>query len=193
MNGIDAEIPSLARNWWVLVVRGAAAIIFGVLTFVLPAASLTALILLFGAYAVVDGVFNVVGALRGDGARPWWALLLEGIVGIAAGVVAFVYPGLTALVLLYVIAWWAVITGALEIVAAVRLRRQIAGEWWLAASGVLSIVFGALLMLAPGPGALAVVLWIGAYAVLTGILLVALGIRLRRWREELRVPLSRAA
>ena len=114
MTDIDSVITSLARNWWVLVVRGVAAIIFGALTFVMPQASLTALVLLFGGYALVDGVFSLVGALRPtDSTRPWWALLLHGIAGIAAGVVTFLYPGLTAVVLVYVIAAWALITGVL--------------------------------------------------------------------------------
>jgi len=102
-------------------------------------------------------------------------------------------PGLTALAFVYVIAAWALITGAFEIVAAIRLRKQMTGEWWLVLSGVLSLVFGALLMLAPGAGALALVLWIGAYAIVLGALLVALAFRLRRWGAEHRVPLSRAA
>jgi uncharacterized membrane protein HdeD (DUF308 family) len=194
MNGIDREIASLARNWWVLVVRGVAAIIFGALTFVLPGVSLAALVLLFGSYALVDGVFNIVAAVRrSDDARPWWALLLGGIAGIAAGIITFVYPGVTAIVLLYVIAWWAVITGVLEILAAVRLRKQTTGEWWLAASGALSIILGVLLVAAPGAGALALVLWIGAYAVVSGVLLIALGVRLRRWREQPRMRVAQAA
>jgi uncharacterized membrane protein HdeD (DUF308 family) len=171
-----------------------AAIIFGILTFVLPVASLAALVLIFGSYALVDGVFSLVAALRrADGERPWWALVLHGIAGIAAGVVTFMYPGLTALVLVYVIAAWAIITGALEIVVAIRLRKMITGEWWLAASGAVSIVLGVLLMAAPGAGAVALVLWIGAWALVTGVLLVAVGIRLRRWREAPPVRLSRAA
>ena len=195
MNDIDSVITSLARNWWVPVVRGVAAIIFGILTFVLPVASLAALVLLFGSYALVDGVFSLVGALRrADSERPWWALVLHGIAGIAAGVVTFMYPGLTALVLVYVIAAWAIIIGVLEIVVAIRLRKMITGEWWLAASGALSIVLGVLLMAAPGAGALALVLWIGAWALVTGVLLVAVGIRLRRWREAAPpVRMSRAA
>jgi uncharacterized membrane protein HdeD (DUF308 family) len=183
------------KNWWVLALRGVAAIVFGILTFILPGLTLAALVLLFGSYAIVDGVFNLLAALRRRGGeQPWWALLLEGVVGIAAGLAAFIYPGLTALVLLYMIAAWALITGVLEIVAAVQLRKLITGEWWLAASGVLSIIFGALLIIAPGPGALAVVLWIGAYAVVSGVLLIALALRLRGWRaDEQAVPIHRAA
>lgn len=188
------DMKSLAENWWAIALRGVAAIIFGLLTFILPGLSLVALILLFGAYAIVEGIFNVIAAVRRrpiEGSR--WLLLLEGLVSIAAGIVTFALPGLTALVLLYVIAAWAMVTGVLEIIAAVRVRKQIAGEFWLILSGALSIVFGALLMIAPGAGALALVLWIGAYAVVFGALLIALAFRLRRWRADERVPMARAA
>jgi uncharacterized membrane protein HdeD (DUF308 family) len=188
------DTASLAKNWWAVALRGVAAIIFGVLALILPGITLAVLILLFGSYAFVDGVFNLIAAVRRrGGARPWWALLLEGLVSLGAGIATFALPGLTALVLVYVIATWAIITGVLEIVAAVRLRTQITGEWWLALSGILSVVFGGLLMIAPGAGALAVVLWIGAYAVVFGAVLVALAFRLRSWRAEGRVPIARAA
>lgn len=188
------DIESLARNWWMLALRGAAAIVFGILTLLMPGVSLAALILLFGSYALVDGIFNVVAAVRRrSGDQPWWALLLEGLVSIGAGIVTFALPGLTALVLLYVIAAWAIVTGVLEVVAAVRLRKQITGEWWLAASGVLSVVFGVLLMIWPGPGALALVIWIGAYAVVFGGLLLGLAFRVRSLRGAMRPMVRRAA
>jgi uncharacterized membrane protein HdeD (DUF308 family) len=185
----------LARNWGAIAVRGIAAILFGLLTFAVPALTLAALVLLFGAYALVDGIFNVVAAVRRRaGDPPWWALLVEGIVGIAAGLVTLLLPGLTALTLLYVIAAWAVLTGVLEIIAAVRLRRQLTGEWRLLLSGVLSVVFGGLVIAAPAAGALAITLWIGAYAIVFGALLLALAFRLRRAHAQLRdVPLKRAA
>ena len=135
------DVTTLARRWWAVALRGAAAIVFGILTLLMPGITLWALVLLFGSYAVVDGVFSVVAALRGeDDEEPWWALLLHGLVSIAAGLVAFFLPGLSALALVYVIAAWAVVTGALEIAAAVRLRKRITGEWWLALSGILSVV-----------------------------------------------------
>jgi uncharacterized membrane protein HdeD (DUF308 family) len=164
-------------------IRGFAAVVFGVLTYLFPAITLAGLVLLFGAYAIVEGVFNLIAAARGQGG-PWWALALEGLVSIAAGVVAFVYPAITALALLYVIGAWAVITGVLEIVAAVRLRAHIRDEWWLGLSGALSIIFGVLVMAFPGAGALAVVLWIGAYAVVFGAMLIALAFRLRGWQSR---------
>jgi uncharacterized membrane protein HdeD (DUF308 family) len=192
---VDMDMSVLARNWGAIAVRGVAAIIFGILAFVMPGLTLAALVLLFGAYAIVDGVFNIIAAVRRrPGARTWWVLLLEGIIGIAAGVVAFVWPGLTALTLVYVIAAWAIVTGVLEIIEAVRLRQEITGEWWLVLSGIVSIVFGGFLVVSPAVGALALVWWIGAYAVVFGVLLLGLAFRLRRVRAELPdVPYARAA
>ena len=173
-------LKALAKNWWAIALRGVAAVIFGILAMAMPGITLAVLVLLFGAYALVEGVFNLVAAIRHrDGEAPWWALVLEGVVSIAAGIAAFVVPGLTALALIYLIGAWAIVTGVLEVVAAIRLRRVITGEWWLAVSGVLSLIFGAFVMLFPGAGALAVVLWIGAYAFIFGLLLVALALRLR--------------
>ena len=185
----------LARNWWAIVLRGVAAILFGILAFVMPGITLAALVLLFGAYALVDGVLNIVAAITGrTRGQPWWMLVLAGIAGIAAGLVAFLMPGITAIALTYIIAAWAIVIGVLEIVAAVRLRKVITNEWWLGLSGALSIIFGVLLMAAPAAGALVLVLWIGAWAVVYGIVLIALGLRLRARRDEARgEPVRRAA
>jgi uncharacterized membrane protein HdeD (DUF308 family) len=187
-------IALLARNWWIIGLRGAAAIIFGILMLLMPGVGLMALVLLFGSYAIIEGVLNVIASVRGRrNEERWWALLLEGLVSIAAGLIAFFMPGLTALALVYVIAAWAVVTGVLEIVAAVRLRHEITGEWWLALSGVASIAFGVLMMAFPRAGALALVLWVGAYSLVFGALLLFLAFRLRRWHEHDRVTLKRAA
>ena len=176
------DVDTLARNWWVMLLRGVAGILFGIVAVLAPGISLAALVLVFGAYAFADGVLNVASAIRRRGASDrWWALLLEGVVGIATGIVSFVWPGITALVLLYLIAVWALVTGAFEIGAAIRLRKIITGEWLLVLSGIASIVLGVLLMLFPGPGALVVVLWIGVYALVSGALLIALALRLRSW------------
>src|SRR5688500_1132501 len=186
----------LTRNWWAIALRGVAAIIFGLLTFVMPGITLAALVLLFGAYAIVDGVFNLVAVARGQAGErdePRWLLVLEGIVSIAAGLVAFLWPGLTALALVYLIGAWAIVKGVLEVIAAVRLRRQIENEWWLGVSGALSIVFGALVMIAPGAGALALAFWIGAYAIVFGALLVGLALRLRSVRSRTQPRMARAA
>ncbi|MBM4443551.1 MAG: HdeD family acid-resistance protein [Candidatus Rokubacteria bacterium] len=190
----DIDSATLARNWWILALRGAAAVLFGILTFVTPAISLAVLVLFFGGYALADGVLSLIAVFRRrEGGRPWWALLAEGIVSIAAGLVTFFAPGLTAIALTYLIAAWAVVTGALAIGSAIRLRKEITGEVWLGLSGALSIVFGVLVMLAPAVGALAIVLWIGAYAIVFGTMLIALAFRLRGRREEVRRPMARAA
>jgi uncharacterized membrane protein HdeD (DUF308 family) len=172
-------VDTLSRNWWAVLLRGVAGVLFGIATFLAPDISLAALVLLFGAYAFVDGVFGIASAVRRrDTSDNWWLLLLEGLVGVAVGVLTVVWPGITALALLFLISTWALITGVLELGAAIRLRKAISNEWLLALSGIASIVFGALLLLFPAAGALAVVLWIGAYALITGVLLIALGIRL---------------
>jgi uncharacterized membrane protein HdeD (DUF308 family) len=183
----------LTRNWWAIALRGVAAVVFGILALLLPVTTLAALILLFGAYAIVEGVFSLIGAGRGHADEPRWPLVLQGLVSIAAGIVTFLWPGLTGLVLLYVIAAWALVTGMLQIVATVRLHSRIRGEWWLMLSGILSAVAGVLMMWAPGAGALALVLWIGAYAIVFGILLIVLAFRLRSGRVRAEERLSRAA
>jgi uncharacterized membrane protein HdeD (DUF308 family) len=173
-------------NWWAFVLRGIVAVLFGLLAFFLPGMALLTLVFLFGIYAIADGVLSIAAAIRSrrvdrraEDAQPWWAILILGIFSILAGVLAFVWPGLTAVALLYLIAAWALVSGVMSIVAAIRLRKQIRGEWLLALTGVLSIMLGVLLALFPGPGLLTVVIWIGAWAFVTGILQIALGIRLR--------------
>jgi uncharacterized membrane protein HdeD (DUF308 family) len=180
----NLNVGQLADRWWMLVIRGAAGVLFGVLTFVMPEVSLFALLILWGAYALVDGAFNVMAAVRaGRAGQRWGWLLFEGIISIGAGVVTFAWPGITALALLVVIAVWGVLTGFAAIAAAIRLRKEIKGEWLLAASGVLSIVFGMLLLGVPSAGALALLWMIGAYAIVAGLLLVGVGVRLRSWRR----------
>jgi uncharacterized membrane protein HdeD (DUF308 family) len=171
----------LARYWWAVVLRGVAALIFGLVALIWPQITLLTLVIVFGAYAVVDGVLALGSAITGGrttaGSRGW--LAVEGVLGIIAGIVALVWPGITALVLLWLIAFWALVTGIFEIVAAVRLRREIRGEWMLALSGALSVLFGLLLIVWPASGARAVAFLIGLYAIVFGVALVALGLRLR--------------
>ena len=174
-------LHSLAKNWWALALRGLVAVLFGLLTFLLPGITLATLVLLFGAYALADGIFNVIAFFKV--ASHQWALLIEGVIGIIAGVLTFAWPGITALVLLYLIAFWAIFTGVLEIVAAVRLRKAISNEWLLLLMGVLSLLFGLFILFVPGAGALAIVLWIGAYALVFGIFLMAFAFRLRGHRH----------
>jgi uncharacterized membrane protein HdeD (DUF308 family) len=172
----------LTRNWGWVALRGVVALLFGLLAFFNPAITLATLVLLFGAYAFVDGIFMTVGAVANRRGEPRWvALLIGGLVGIGAGLVTFFMPGITAAALLGVIAAWAILTGAAEIAAAIRLRKEITREWMLALAGLLAVGFGLLLIAYPGAGALAVVLWIGGYAVVTGILLIALALQLRSW------------
>jgi uncharacterized membrane protein HdeD (DUF308 family) len=188
-----SEVEVWTVSWWSLVLRGLAGVAFGVLSFLAPGISLAALVLCFGAYAFVDGIFALVMAFRKSERGRWGALLLQGLIGVAAGVATLLLPIVTALALVYLVAVWAIITGALEIVSAVRLRKVIEGEWLLGLSGVLSIALGVSLVLFPGPGALALVVWTGAYAFLSGTVLIALGIRARSWQHgSPRPPLRHA-
>jgi uncharacterized membrane protein HdeD (DUF308 family) len=172
----------LARNWWVLALRGILAILFGILAILWPDITVGVLVFLFGAFALVNGIFAIVAVVTGAAAqegRQWWALLVEGLLGIGAGAVTFLWPGITALALIYVIAFWAILAGVFEVMAAIRLRKQIEGEWVLALSGILSILFGGLLIVWPAEGIRAVIWLIGAYAIGFGLLLLALAFRLR--------------
>jgi uncharacterized membrane protein HdeD (DUF308 family) len=184
----------MTQNWWALALRGVIAILFGIAALMLPGVMLWALVVLFGAYALVDGIFAVVEsfgreARRDGGGRRWWALLLEGLVGIAIGVMTFVWPRLTAMGLLYLIAFWATITGALEVITAVRLRHEIRGEWLMALIGILSMALGFLLVAFPVAGALSLMWMIGAYAVAAGVLMILLAFKLRSLRQPSgRVP-----
>jgi uncharacterized membrane protein HdeD (DUF308 family) len=175
----------LARNWWVLALRGLAAILFGVAAFVLPGITLAVLVLMFGAYALVEGALAVVAGVRAaERHERWWPMVLEGIAGILAGLLTFVWPAITAVVLLYVIAFWALVTGVFKIVSTIRVRRHLPGEWLHGLNGVLSILFGLGLLIVPGLGLLVIVWWIAAYAVVRGVLLVMLAFRLRRHAQS---------
>ena len=187
-------IAALARNWWLLAIRGVLSILFGIAAFVWPGLTLTVLVILFGAYAVVDGIFAIIAGISGRNQyERWWLLIIEGIAGIAVGVLAFVWPDITALVLLIFIAAWAIVTGIFEIAAAIRLRRYVEGEWMLALAGIASVIFGILLVLFPDAGALAVVWLIATYAVIFGILMLVLAFRLRSLSNTLQQgPLSAA-
>jgi uncharacterized membrane protein HdeD (DUF308 family) len=176
---------ALISNWWALVLRGLAGIAFGILTFAWPGITLLALVLLFGAYALVDGVISLTGAIRAVTSHErWGVLVMEGITGILAAILTVVWPGITMVGLVFLVAAWALVTGALETMAAIRLRRQVRGEWLLLLTGIASMMFGFLLMIAPIAGALVIAIWIGAYALVFGALLVALGFRLRSWSRH---------
>jgi uncharacterized membrane protein HdeD (DUF308 family) len=178
-------LHALAKSWWLVLLRGIAAILFGILAFVWPGLTLVTLVLLYGAYALVDGVFALIAAFTG-GAKPvptWW-LVVVGVLGILAGALTFLWPGITALVLIFFIGGWAIAHGIFEIVGAIKLRKEIDNEWWLILAGALSVIFGLIVLVAPGAGALALVWVIGTYSLLFGIMLVALALRLRKHRHE---------
>jgi uncharacterized membrane protein HdeD (DUF308 family) len=174
----------LAKNWWLLALRGVVAILFGILAIAFPGLALQTFILLFAAYALVDGIAAAISAIQNRNQPNWWVHLLEGIVSIIAGILAVIYPGLTALILLYIIALWAIVTGVLEIWAAIHLRKEIEGEFWMGLSGVLSILFGVILVLSPGTGILAVLAIVAAYAIVFGIILILLATRLRGMKDQ---------
>lgn len=174
-------LHALGRVWWLVLLRGVAAIVFGVLAWSWPGATLITLVLFWGAYALVDGVAALwAGWQAKDGGKPMWQVVLIGVLGIAAGIVTFVSPGITAIALLMLIAVWAIATGVFQIAAAVRLRKEIANEWLLILSGALSVAFGVLMVASPGAGALAVLWLIGAFAVAYGALLVVLAFKLKK-------------
>jgi uncharacterized membrane protein HdeD (DUF308 family) len=173
-------LRDLGKHWWVFLLRGVLAILFGIICFAMPGMALTVLVALFAAFALVDGVFTIIGAIKHrEEVKHWWAYLLEGLLGVGIGVATWFWPGVTALALLYLIAFWAIATGIFEIVAAWKLREEIEGEWALGLAGVLSVVFGVLLIARPGAGALAVIWLIGVYAILFGILLIIVGFKVK--------------
>lgn len=174
-------LGQLSQHWWVFVVRGVLALLFGIGTFLMPGVTLTVLVIAYALYAFADGVVAVLAAFgpRSAGEGFPWSLLLIGIAGILAGCVTFFYPGLTALILLYLIAAWNIVRGAFEVIVAIRLRKEIEGEGWLIAAGILSIVFGLFLSMFPAAGALALLWLIGSFAIVFGIIVIALGFRLR--------------
>lgn len=170
----------LIRNWWLLALRGLVAVLFGILAFVWPGLTLLTLIYLFGWYALVNGVLSFfLTAKAPKGTTRIASLILGGLLSILAGLLTFFMPGITALGLLILIAAWAIVNGIMEIVAAIKLRKVITNEWLLVLAGIASIVFGVLLFLLPGPGALVLVWWIGSFALVFGILLMILAFKMR--------------
>jgi uncharacterized membrane protein HdeD (DUF308 family) len=178
-------LHALARNWWAVLIRGIAAVIFGLLAFFWPGITGFALVILFGAYAFVDGIFALIAAIRAaESHERWLVLAAEGIIGLIIAAITFFSPGITAIALYFVIATWAVLTGILEIVAAVRLRQMVPNEWLLILSGILSIAFGVLLVIYPMIGILTVIYLIGFYAVVFGVMLIGFSLRLRSVNER---------
>ena len=187
-------LAQMARSWWAFVLRGVIAVLFGVLAFVYPGVTLEALVLLFAFWALFDGVLALIGSVgAAEAHEPWWPLVLIGLLGVAAGLLTLRWPGITALALLFVVAYWSIFRGVLEIVAAVRLRNLIPGEVWLILAGIASIAFGVLLVIYPGTGLLAVIWLVGIYAVIFGIAQVMLGLRLKNLAGEMPAPARRTA
>jgi uncharacterized membrane protein HdeD (DUF308 family) len=178
-------LRELAENWWLLLLRGIAAIAFGVLAFGWPGLTLLALTLMWGIYAIADGILALWAAIASKGGEmaPRWWLAIVGIAGVVAGLLTFVWPGMTALILLIFIASWAIVIGVFQIWGAIRLRKEIEGEWLLGLSGVLWVAFGVIMFAQPGAGALALIWWIGAFAILAGCVYIALAFQLKKYKR----------
>ena len=185
----------VARDWWVFAIRGVAAIAFGILAFIWPETTLAVLVFLFGAYVLVDGASLLIALIRGDNVarRHAWAVGIMGVLGIVAGVATFAWPGLTALSLLYLVAFWAIAMGTFQVIAAVVLRRELEGEFWMALGGVVSIVFGAFLVAFPGAGLLSLVWLVGIWSVVFGASSLGLAYRLHGLDAALSGAAGRAA
>lgn len=180
-------LHALARNWWALLIRGIAALIFGILAFLWPGATGFALVILFGAYAFVDGVFALISAIRAaESHERWIAFAIEGIIGLVIAAIVFFHPAIAAIALYITIAAWAILTGIFELIAAFQMRALIPNEWMLILGGILSIVFGVLLIVFPMMGVLTLIYLIGFYAVLFGIVMIAFSLRLRPHAHESR-------
>jgi uncharacterized membrane protein HdeD (DUF308 family) len=175
-------LQALAKKWWLLLLRGIVAVLFGILAFTWPGLTLVTLVILYGAYALIDGIVALAAAIGGGNTMPRWWLAIVGIAGIAAGLITFFWPGITALVLIALIGAWTLAHGVMEIIGAIKLRNEIDNEWLLILSGLVSVVFGLIVLARPGAGALALVWLIAAYAVAFGILMIILSLRLKNHR-----------
>jgi len=185
-------VDTFRLNWWLLALRGLLAVLFGVLAFVWPGATVLSLVWLFGLFALANGILSLVLAAKAPKGFPKvGSLILGGLLGILAGLLAFVMPGITALGLLILIAAWAIMTGVMDLVAAVRLRKIITNEWLLILAGIASVAFGILLLFQPAVGALALIWWIGAWAIVLGILLMIVAFRLRNWKGFIAIGTAR--
>ena len=177
-------IRYIANHWWLLLVRGIAAIVFGLLAWSFPGLTLAAVVILFGAYAIVDGILAIAQSFSSDAAQQRWPLLLMGLLGVLAGVVAFGWPGITALALLFVIAGWAMLTGGLELVGAFGLPLATGSRWLLGLAGAASAVFGVLLVTQPGAGLMTLMWLLGFYGVFYGILSIIGAFEVRQLSTE---------
>ncbi len=181
---LDAMSAMLARNWWLVALRGLLAILFGAIAFVAPGAFVLSLVLFFSAYMLVDGAFGIVAAVRAARQHERWGfLLLEGLLDLVVGVAAFLVPAAAVWAFVLLVAAWAILSGGLMIAAAFRLHLDY-GRWWLGLGGLVSVLFGIVLLINPGMSALVLTWWLGAYAVAFGVMLLILGFRLRSRHAE---------
>jgi len=169
-------LEAMTRNWGAIALRGFIAVLLGVIAIVWPGPTVAVLVILLGAFALVEGVTNIVAGFRG---REGWAMA-EGIISVVVGIVIVVWPAITALALLYIVAAWAIITGVLRIVAAVQLRCVIRNEWLLVGSGLASVIFGVIAAVFPGAGILALIWLLGAWLIVLGVILIAFAFSLRQ-------------
>ena len=173
-------VHTLARYWWLILLRGIVAIVFGIFAFARPGLTLVTLVLFWGAFTLIDGVLALIHAIMGGNIGSRWWLALVGLAGIAAGILTFMMPGVTLLLLLWFIAVWSIVLGVFQIVGAIRMRKEIDNEWTLILSGVVSVLFGLILLTAPISGAIGVAWVIGTYAIIFGVLMVLAALRLRK-------------
>ncbi|MBZ0286745.1 MAG: HdeD family acid-resistance protein [Anaerolineae bacterium] len=188
-------LAMLSKNWWVVALRGVIAILFGIALLLFPPLVITTMVLFFGAYALVDGVAAIFTAIQNRNQPRWWVTLLEGLIGVVAGILVFLYPAFAtisaALFVLYIVAFWSIFTGITEIMAAIQLRKEIEGEFWMGLSGALSLVFGiVLLVMNPVNGILAIVTIVAVYAIAFGVILLLLAFRLRSHNQSHATPTS---
>lgn len=178
-------IHILAKHWWVLVVRGLVALVFAGTAFFLPNFAFSVLVAGIGVYLLADGALATYSGwrLRGED-KDWWVAALEGLLGVGLGVATLAYPDVSAALLVLFVALWCLLTGAFEIILAIRIRKEIEDEWQLAFAGIISIALGALMLFQPNAGAISIAWWIGFYAFFFGLLMIGLGLRLRRWLSK---------
>jgi len=190
MNEARTDLAAeMSHYWWMIGLRGLVAVIFGVVAFLRPGMTLLALVLLFGAYALANGVLELIHAFSAPKGCPRSkGMIFGGLISIAAGIVAFAWPGITTLALILLIASWAIVNGVSEIVSAIRLRKLINNEWLLILAGVLSVLFGIVVLVQPAVGVLALVWWIGGFAIVFGVLLMGLAFRMRHWDVHHPIP-----
>jgi uncharacterized membrane protein HdeD (DUF308 family) len=186
----DAMSALLARNWWALAIRGAVGLVVGLIALLIPAATMLALVLLFAAYMLVDGVFAIIAAVRAARQHERWGLfVLAGVADIIAGVIAVLWPGITVVAFMLLVAAWAIVSGSLALIAGFRLNID-HGRWWLVLAGAASILYGVLLVVAPMIGALVLTWWFGAYALVFGVALLVLAFRLKARRDDQAHPVA---